>query len=78
LAISDPKRSGVARERLITYTAADYPEYRAWLAGLFAPLKLAPRIAEEYDSATSVIASAEAGRGVALCHKTSLGWPAEV
>jgi len=56
----------VARERLITYTAADYPEYRAWLAGLFAPLKLAPRIAEEYDSATSVIASAEAGRGVAL------------
>jgi DNA-binding transcriptional LysR family regulator len=56
----------VARERLITYTAADYPEYRAWLAGLFAPLNLVPQIAEEHDSATSVIAAAEAGRGVAL------------
>ena len=63
----------VARERLITYTAADYPEYRAWLAGLFAPLKLAPQIAEEHDSATSVIAAAEAGRGVALVARNGLG-----
>lgn len=56
----------VATERLITYTLADYPEYHAWLADLFAPLKLPPHIAEEHDSSTSLIASVEAGRGVAL------------
>jgi len=56
----------VASERLIAYTLADYPEYHAWLAGLFAPLQRPPQIAEEHDSATSLIASVEAGRGVAL------------
>src|SRR6266478_5953936 len=56
----------VARERLITYTLADYPEYHAWLADLFSGLKRPPQIAEEHDSATSLIASVEAGRGVAL------------
>src|SRR5205823_4369519 len=48
------------------YTFADYPEYHAWLSELFAPLKRPPQIAEEHDSATSLIASVEAGRGVAL------------
>ncbi len=56
----------VASERLIAYTLADYPEYHAWLAEFFAPLKRPPQIAEEHDSATSLIASVEAGRGVAL------------
>jgi len=56
----------VARERLIAYTLADYPEYHAWLADLFGPLQGAPLIAEEHDSSTSLIASVEAGRGVAL------------
>ena len=56
----------IASERLIAYTLADYPEYHAWLADLFAPLKRAPQIAEEHDSSTSLIASVEAGRGVAL------------
>ena len=56
----------VATERLIAYTLADYPEYHAWLANLFAPLKRPPQIAEEHDSSTSLIASVEAGRGVAL------------
>lgn len=59
----------VANERLIAYTLADYPEYHAWLADLFAPLKRPPQIAEEHDSATSLIASVEAGRGVALVHQ---------
>ena len=49
-----------------TYTPADYPEYHSWLSDLFAPLKLTLKIAEEHDSATSLIASVEAGRGVAL------------
>jgi len=56
----------VADERLIAYTLADYPEYHAWLSDLFAPLRRQPNIAEEHDSATSLIASVEAGRGVAL------------
>lgn len=56
----------VAAERLIAYTLADYPEYHAWLADSFASLGRAPQIAEEHDSATSLIASVEAGHGVAL------------
>jgi DNA-binding transcriptional LysR family regulator len=59
----------VANERLIAYTLADYPEYHVWLADLFAPLKRPPNIAEEHDSSTSLIASVEAGRGVALVHQ---------
>ena len=59
----------VANERLIAYTLADYPEYHAWLADLFAPLKRPPKIAEEHDSSTSLIASVEAGRGIALVHQ---------
>jgi DNA-binding transcriptional LysR family regulator len=57
-------------ERLIAYTQADYPEYHAWLARLFAPLKRMPPIAEEHDSSTSLIASVEAGRGVALVQQS--------
>ena len=56
----------IANERLIAYTLADYPEYHSWLSDLFAPLKHPPNIAEEHDSSTSLIASVEAGRGVAL------------
>jgi DNA-binding transcriptional LysR family regulator len=56
----------VANERLIAFTLADYPEYHAWIAGLFAPPNRSPQIAEEHDSATSLIAAVEAGRGVAL------------
>lgn len=56
----------IANERLVAYTLADYPEYHAWLSDLFAPLKRPPLIAEEHDSSTSLIASVEAGRGVAL------------
>jgi DNA-binding transcriptional LysR family regulator len=56
----------LAGERLIAFTLADYPEYHAWLADWFAPLKPQPLIAEEHDSATSLIAAVEAGRGVAI------------
>jgi len=56
----------VARERLIAYTNADYPEYHSWLSELFSSLKRQPQIAEEHDSSTSLIASVEAGHGVAL------------
>lgn len=60
-----PLRS-LAGERFIGYTREDYPEYHAWLRELFQPLGIEPRFAEEYDSATGLIAAVEAGRGIAL------------
>ena len=56
----------LAGEPLLAYTRADYPEYHEWLEALFGSLGLQPRIVEEHDSATSLIAAAEAGVGVAL------------
>jgi LysR family transcriptional regulator, benzoate and cis,cis-muconate-responsive activator of ben and cat genes len=56
----------IAGERLIAYTASDYPEYHAWIIRLFEPTHQAPNIAEEHDSSTSLIAAVEAGRGIAL------------
>ena len=54
-------------ERLIVYSREEYPEYHEWLNGLFgrAILRLLEN-AEEHDSGTSLIASVEAGRGVAV------------
>jgi len=56
----------VAREPLIGYNRADYPDYREGLAVLFAAAKIRPIIAEEHEGVTSLIAAVEAGRGVAL------------
>jgi DNA-binding transcriptional LysR family regulator len=56
----------VAKECLVAFTLADYPEYQAWVAGLFVPLNRSPRIVEEHDSITSLIAAVESGRGVAV------------
>lgn len=56
----------VAKERLVAYCLAAYPEYHAWLADLFATVKLPVQIAEEHEGSTSLIAAVEAGRGVAL------------
>jgi DNA-binding transcriptional LysR family regulator len=56
----------LSSERLIVYTRKDYPEYHDWLADLFKPLGGIPAIGEEHDSVTSLIASIEAGHGVAI------------
>jgi DNA-binding transcriptional LysR family regulator len=56
----------VAKERLVTFTLADYPEHHAWIADLFAPLNLPPQIVEEHDSITSLMTAIESGRGVAV------------
>ncbi len=56
----------LAKEQLVGYTRADYPEYHEWLNALFAPLGRGMRSVEEHDSATSLIAAVESGRGVAL------------
>lgn len=53
-------------ERFISYTHEDYPEYHDWLVELFKPFHFQPHAAEEYDSATGLIAAVEAGRGVAI------------
>jgi DNA-binding transcriptional LysR family regulator len=56
----------IATESLIVYSRADYPEYHAALAEIFAPVGRIPTIVEEHDSVTSLIAAVESGRGIAL------------
>jgi len=53
----------LAKERLLAFDREQYPEYHDDLARLFGR---APAFAEEHDSATSLIAAVEAGRGVAI------------
>ena len=56
-----------AREPLITYTRKDYPEYHEFLFKLLTGGGGGkPRIAEEHDSVTSLIAAVEAGAGIAV------------
>jgi len=56
----------IAREPIIGYRRADYPEYHADLAVMFAKVKSRPRVTEEHDGVTSLVAAVEAGRGLAL------------
>src|SRR5438445_10860480 len=56
----------VAREPLITYSRKDYPDAHENLAAMFAASKAKPRIAEEHDSVSSLIAAVEPGNGVAI------------
>jgi DNA-binding transcriptional LysR family regulator len=56
----------LAAERLVGYTRQHYPEYHAFLASLYAPLGKNPPAMEEHESATSLIAAVESGRGVAF------------
>jgi LysR family transcriptional regulator, benzoate and cis,cis-muconate-responsive activator of ben and cat genes len=53
-------------ERLIVYNRADYEEYQNIIERLFAPFQVRPKRAEEHDSGTGLLASVEAGRGIAL------------
>src|ERR1051326_6548071 len=55
-----------ATEPLITYSRKDYPEAHEHLAAMFATVNRKPRIAEEHDSVSSLIAAVEAGNGVAI------------
>jgi DNA-binding transcriptional LysR family regulator len=56
----------IVSERIIGYSQNDYPEFLHWFARLPWPEKKTPRIAEEHDSVTSLIAAVESGRGVAV------------
>lgn len=54
----------IATEPLVAYSRAEYPEYHAMLGELFAGVGATPKISEEHDSAPSLIAAAEIGRGL--------------
>jgi DNA-binding transcriptional LysR family regulator len=58
--------ASVAPEPLVGYSRNDYPEYHESLAALFSSTGRSPRLVEEHDSVTSLIAAVEAGRGIAL------------
>lgn len=51
---------------LVVFSRKDYPEYHAYLAGLFASAKIRPPLAEEHDDGLGVVAAVEAGGGLAL------------
>jgi DNA-binding transcriptional LysR family regulator len=55
----------LAGEPMIGYSREDYPEYHDMLDEIFAGGRK-PRIVEEHDGVTSVIAAVESGRGFAL------------
>jgi DNA-binding transcriptional LysR family regulator len=55
-----------AREPFVGLTREDFPDYNAYLAAIFAPVKNKPRVIEEHDSITSVISAIEAGTGVGV------------
>lgn len=56
----------IAREPLVVYSRKDYPDYHDMLTGLFGATKAKPRILEEHDGVTSMIAAVESGAGAAL------------
>lgn len=63
----------LADEPLIGYNRADYPDYHEYIARVFALAgghhaggHRPPRVAEEHDGITSMLAAVESGRGYAL------------
>ena len=56
----------LAREPLLAYTRADYPEYHAMLEEVFRAVGSKPRVVEEHASAPGLIAATEAEHGIAL------------
>lgn len=55
-----------AKEPLVIFNKTDYPEYHEYLRAWFASNKARLLIAEEHDSASSLIAAIESGTGVAI------------
>jgi DNA-binding transcriptional LysR family regulator len=56
----------VAAEPLIALTREEYPEYYDYLSIIFSKVKQKPRVVEEHDSLSGILASVEAGTGVAI------------
>lgn len=60
----------IAQESLVAFSRLEHPEHPVFLARVFASQPRKPHIAEECDTATSLIAAVEARRGVALVFET--------
>ena len=58
--------AAVTKEPLIAYDRADYPDYHRQIEDLFATIGGKPRVAEQHEGVTSLIAAVETGRGIAL------------
>ena len=56
----------VAAEPLIGLTREDYPGYYDYVSIIFSKVKRKPRVVEEHDSLSGILASVEAGTGVAI------------
>ena len=55
-----------AQGPLVGFSRKEYPDYSDYLEVLFGPLKTKPTIAQEHDSAASLVAAIESGAGVAI------------
>ena len=60
------KLEQILDEPLVAYSRTEYPEYHAMLKELFASIGATPQVAEEHDSAPSLIAAAGIGRGLII------------
>ena len=55
-----------SKEPFVGLTREDFPDYHAYLATVFAPVKNKPRVIEEHDSVASLVSAIEAGTGVSM------------
>jgi len=62
--------SDIVREPIIAYSRKDYPEAHELLEKVFAPAKASPRIVQEHDSVSGLIAAVESGAGLAVVTQT--------
>jgi len=60
------KLAELAQVPLIGLNRMEYPDYEELLEAIFAPAGIKPRIAEEHDSISSLIAAVESGNGAAV------------
>lgn len=56
----------IVNQELVIYSRSEYPEYYEWLESLFSASGRQPKVVEEHEGSTSLIAALEAGQGVAL------------
>ena len=59
-------------EPLIAYRRDEYPGYHESIEKIFSPFGRAPRVAEEHDGITSLIAAVEAGHGIAFVSESTV------
>jgi len=60
----------IVHQPIIAYSRKDYPDAHELLGKVFAPAKAKPRIVEEHDSVSGLIAAVESGAGVAIVTET--------